>query len=105
MDDAEIEADENVSDIDDESDAEDDATSLSTDDEDEESNEEDEKGDVDPQLISRLEQALGDAAVKTKDDGEFDSDIALSDMDDETMFAMDEKLADVFKSLNPRKEK
>ena len=109
MDDAEMEADA-ADDADEEEDEDmevDEKEEAEAESEEEEEND-DEEEDVDPQLVSRLEQALGRAAVKRKENGDFeeeDSDASLSDMDDETMFAMDDKLSSVFKAMNPKKEK
>ncbi|KIH55809.1 hypothetical protein ANCDUO_14024, partial [Ancylostoma duodenale] len=64
----------------------------------------DDDEDVDPETLSRLESALGKAAVKRKADALDEEESDASDVDDAEMFAMDERLAAAFKAMAPKKE-
>ncbi|CAJ0600313.1 unnamed protein product [Cylicocyclus nassatus] len=64
----------------------------------------DDEDDIDPTTISRLESALGKAAVKRKADAIDEEESDASDVDDAEMFAMDDRLAAAFKAMAPKKE-
>ncbi|RCN42619.1 hypothetical protein ANCCAN_11421 [Ancylostoma caninum] len=70
-----------------------------------ESSGDDDDEDVDPETLSRLESALGKAAVKRKAGAMDEEESDASDVDDAEMFAMDERLAAAFKAMAPKKEK
>ncbi|RCN30925.1 hypothetical protein ANCCAN_23298 [Ancylostoma caninum] len=70
----------------------------------ESSGDDDDDEDVDPETLSRLERALGKAAVKRKADAMDEEESDASDVDDAEMFAMDDRLAAAFKAMAPKKE-
>ncbi|XGW17166.1 hypothetical protein V3C99_002070 [Haemonchus contortus] len=61
--------------------------------------------EVEPETLSRLESALGKAAVKRKGDAIDEEESDASDVDDSEMFAMDDRLAAAFKAMVPAKKK
>ncbi|KAK6739701.1 hypothetical protein RB195_008288 [Necator americanus] len=78
------------------------------DDEEEEENESElessDEEEIDPETVSRLEGALGKAAVKRKADALDEEETDASEVGDEEMFAMDDRLAAAFKAMTPKKE-
>uniref|UniRef100_A0A1I7XPY2 ARM repeat-containing protein n=1 Tax=Heterorhabditis bacteriophora TaxID=37862 RepID=A0A1I7XPY2_HETBA len=63
--------------------------------------------EIDQDLVTRLQNALGKAAVKIKDgttDEAEEGESDISEVDDDEMFAMDEQLSVAFKAIGPKKD-